>query len=149
MPGMPGQKIVVLPFAFNFYLETAGVASGSQKYVDVDLPEAEDWGPYIEAITAHTMVANTTATGAAVTTNYRWNIYVQWALDDKTWSARTPIVATDMGATENDLKIQAEFTTRMGRKIRFSIGAYNSQNTGSANNVYAWVTVALVFRFRS
>jgi len=53
MPGAPNEKVQIVPFAVHLRLASKG---GDQTYswFELNLDEAEDWGPYLVAITAHT-----------------------------------------------------------------------------------------------
>jgi len=74
MPSTPSDKILIVPIARDFLLQTNGTTS--YIYVDLDVPELEDLGPQIEAITVHT---NT----VAPTANYRWHVAMVWSIEGR------------------------------------------------------------------
>lgn len=140
MPGAPGDKVRVVPFAVNLLLASKG---GDQNYTwfELNLDECEDWGPYIQSITAHT---DTRAPSAQA----RWTVGFYWGVDGKVWNPTGDAITLFAATGTAGQAIQAAYTTttNFGLKLRFVVGI--KANAGTAVET-ATVSGALAFEFRS
>lgn len=139
MKSIPSQKVVLLPLFFKKQLQTDGTTTFS--YIDVDLPQALEWGPYLESIQAHTTTENRT-------TNFSWKVGFFWSMDGRRWNpTSTPVDLFSALATNTDT-VQTAYTTNttFGLKMRYVIAV---ANTGGTNVERAVCGCVLAFTFKS
>lgn len=130
---IPNQKTVVVQLLRNVALASDGTTTFS--YLDPEIPELEEWGPYIERITILTVTTNRQ-------TNHAWGVFASWSLLGREWSDPENLhtVITADGET-----VQAGYTTRVefaGRRLKLLAGVRNV--TGSAQQsalVSAWAVI--------
>lgn len=102
---------------------TSKGADQNWTYIDIDMGELEDLGPYLAAMTAHTRTQSKSA-------NAQWKVSFYWSVDGKTWNPATP---TDVFAAvaADGQAIQAAFTdaTKFGIQLRFVYAVRASTGT--------------------
>lgn len=137
MPIRPTNKISVVFLCLN--LPAPSNVTTAWVYSTLDLPEAMDWGPFLEGITAHTDTQG-------ATTTHEWKVVVYTSIDGRNWS--NPIDLFTAIAAGSGYAIQTEYTTtsNFGLKMRFAIASRTSSAGGIQS---ATVTCALAFRFKS
>ncbi len=139
MKSIPTQKVVLIPLFYKKQLQTDGTTTFS--YIDIDLPQAVDWGPYLESITAHTSTESKTA-------NFSWKIGFFWSFDGRRWNpASTPIYLFSAITTIVDT-VQTPYSTvaNFGLKMRYVIAVANTSGTNIERAVCG---CALAFTFKS
>ena len=132
----PGQKVVILPIFFKKQLQTDGNTSPS--YMDLELDRAEEWGPYLTSIQAHTSTENRTA-------NFTWRVVFWWSFDGRRWNGPTDLFSS---VSANADTVQTEYTTNttFGLKMKYGIAVANASGTALERAVCSGV---LVFTFKS
>ena len=139
MKAPPAQKTILLPLFYKKLLQTDVTTNAI--YIDVDLPQAADWGPYLESIVAHTQTESATS-------NFTWKIGFYWSFDGRKWNPATNPVDLFSAITSNDDAIQTPYTTtaQLGMKLRFVI-VVASSNAGAVERGICGC--ALAFNFKS
>ncbi len=130
-------RVRVVPVAHKVLLQTSGV-DGSEVVLDLDLPQVEEWGPHLLAITAHTLLEQKTA-------NFQWRVVLYWSIDGITWSTATGLFANSAAAGQ---VIHPDFNDKTKLGLRIRLGLACSPATGQARE-QGVVTVALAFDFRT
>jgi len=134
--GMSLQKVVLLTVCYKMQLQTDGTTGYS--FIDLDLPDAASFGPYVESVIAYTSTENRTA-------NFQWKIVSYWSIDGRNWSTAVDLFSAITG---NGNTIQTAFTTAsaLGPIMRYAIAVANGSGTAIERGV---VTVSLAFTFKS
>jgi hypothetical protein len=92
-------------------------------YIDIDMGELEDLGPYLAAMTVHTRTQSKSA-------SVQWKLSFYWSVDGKTWN---PVSPTDVFAAvaADGQAIQTPYTdaTKFGIKLRFVYAVRASTGT--------------------
>ena len=130
------SPVVVIPVISQTRIASDGTTTFT--YQDIELPEAEEWGPHLEGITAHTITRGISA-------NYAWKIVLYWSIDGRNWNGPTDLFAAVSAVGD---VIQTEFTTAtaLGLKLRFAVGVANVTGTAIETGN---ITAALAFRFKT
>lgn len=130
------NKVRVLPVFYKKQLQTDGSTSWS--YMDVDLPDAEGLGPYVESIIAYT-------SSESFTTSFQWKLVCYWSLDGRNWSTPTDVFSAITGSSTT---IQTAFSTAsaLGPIMRYAIAVSNETGTAIERGV---CSLALAFVFKS
>jgi hypothetical protein len=128
------QKVVLLPVCYKMQLQTDG--TGSYSFIDLDLPDAANYGPYVESVIAYTSTENRT-------TNIQ--IVSYWSIDGRNWSTAVDLFSVITG---NGNTIQTAFTTAsaLGPIMRYAIAVANGSGSAIERGV---VTASLAFTFKS
>ena len=135
----PTGKVITVPLCHKLVLTTDG-QNGVWNYVDVTLPEVEDWGPFLMGITAHTRCEN-------MTTNVKWKVVFWWSVDGRNWSATPVDLFTEVAYSSSPVDaIKTEYNTvnTFGLKMKWGLAVQNASGTAFERTV---VTVALAFKF--
>lgn len=129
-------KTLIMPLLRNFRSETNGTTSYS--YVELDIPEIEHLGPYLEGVKVHTETMGRT-------TNHAWTIVVNNSLDGKAWGNEAALFS-DLVA--DGQAVQAKYTTAtsFGTRMRLSLA---QKNTTGAAVESAMVSAVAFFYFRT
>lgn len=134
-PRLPGTfpKVMIIRIADAARLQSN--SSTSWSYLELDLPEIEDLGPYIESIVVHTNTVGATA-------NHAWKLVTWWTLDDRNFIGPTDVFAPIVAGSGP--AIQPAFTTAsaFGLRMRYALAVRN--NTGTAPEtaaVDAWLQI--------
>jgi hypothetical protein len=112
-------------YVFQLPDMTLSSKGGDQNYtyVDIDMGELEELGPYLASITAHTRTQARSAQS-------QWKVSFYWSVDGKTWNPATP---TDIfsAISADGQAIQTTFTdtTKFGIKLRFVYAVRASSGT--------------------
>jgi hypothetical protein len=125
----------VVPLFYKYQLSSDG--STTWRYIDLEVPQASDWGPHLTEMIAHTMSENHT-------TGLEWKVVYYWSVDNLTWS--TPVDLTGTITAAGSL-IHSAITAKntFGLKMRFALAV---KNTSPGNVLTATVTCANAFDFR-
>ena len=139
MKSIPTQKVVVLPLFYKKQLQTDGTTTFS--YIDIELPQAYEWGPYLESITAHCTTENRT-------TNFSWKISFFWSTDGRRWNPTSTPLDLFSAVSSNTDTIQTPYTTTstFGLKMRYVISVANTSGTAIERAVCG---CARAFTFKS
>ena len=139
MRTFPQQKVVVLPMFHKKQLQTDGTTTFT--YIDVELPQATDWGPYLESIVAYTTTESKTA-------NFSWKVGFFWSMDGRRWNPSSTPVDLFSAITTNADTVQTAYstTTNFGLKMRFVICVANASGSAIERAV---CSCALSFVFKS
>lgn len=136
--GLLGAKVFVAPAFYKMQLQTDGTTTVT--YIDLDLPDIIELGPYLESITAHTSTENKT-------TNFTWRISFYWSVDGRRWNPTTPIdLFSGIAANGDVIQTAYSTTTNFGLKMRFCIAVANASGTAVERAV---CSCALAFTFKS
>lgn len=138
MKRSPTGKVIVVPLVHKYLVATDG-QSQVWNYIDVPLPEVEDFGPFIMGITAHTRSENMTA-------NVSWKVVFWWSVDGKSWSSPVDLFSAITYSASPVDSIKTEYTTvnTFGLTMKFGLAVQNTTGTASERAV---VTCALAFKF--
>lgn len=136
MSPKPNAKVVLIPVATN--MPAPSSLTTGWIYSILDLQDVEDWGPFLEEITAHT---NT----QGATTYHEWKIVFFTSYDGKEWSS--PIDLFTAIAAGSGAAVQTPYTTtsNFARKIRFAL-ASRSSSAGAVQSAVVSCSLAFVFR---
>jgi len=139
MKRSPTGKVIVLPVCHKHQLISDGQYT-NWSYLEVPLPEAEEWGPFIMSITAHTRSESMTA-------NVRWKIVFWWSVDGQNWSSPVDLFSQITYSASPVDTIQAEYNTvaNFGLKMKFGLAVLNTASNTTIER--AVVTAALAFKF--
>jgi hypothetical protein len=135
MPRPPIQKTVVIPLCTDLFLQTDG--STSNTFTELNIPELDSLGPYIESMYVLAITRNRS-------TQHLWGVYLSTSISGRTYSTPT-IVNTEINA--NGESVGPAFTTVStfgGLYLRALLGSRN--NSGAAREtalVSAWLVVTL------
>ena len=133
------QKVVLIPLFYKKQLQTDGTTTFT--YIDVDVPQAAEYGPYLESIVAYTTTESKTA-------NFSWKIGFFWSLDGRRWNPASTPIDLFSAITSNADTIQTAYstTTNFGLKMRFVVATANTSGTAIERAVCGAV---LAFIFKS
>ena len=140
MKSQPQQKVILLPLFYKKQLQTDGTTTFS--YMDVELPQAAEYGPYLDSIVAYTTTENKT-------NNFSWKISFYWSNDGRRWNPINNIPVDLFSAiTANADTIQPAYSTSttFGLKMRFVVSVANTGGTAVERAVCGAV---LAFIFKS
>ena len=132
------DNIVVIPLAYNLLLTSDGTTTDS--YVQLDVPELEDLGPYIKQITLHSDTQRRT-------TNFGWNVVIWRSFDGRDLWAGPDKIVTAADITANGYVVQPPLTdvSKFGLKLRAALSAANTTGTAMEQaNVSATLVVELI-----
>lgn len=109
------QKIRLHVFVYKYLLFVKGT---TWSYIDLELPDLEGLGPFIESITPHTLTEGRT-------TNMEWKIVFYWSIDGRTWSGPVDLFSA---VTTDGNAIQTDYTTKtaLGIKMRYALAGRSS-----------------------
>lgn len=133
------QKVVLIPLFYKKQLQTDGTTTFA--YIDVDVPQAAEYGPYLESIVAYTTTESKTA-------NFSWKIRFFWSLDGRRWNPASTPIDLFSAITSNADTIQTAYstTTNFGLKMRLVVATANTSGTAIERAVCGAV---LAFIFKS
>jgi hypothetical protein len=135
VPRLPTQKTVVIELFVDLFLQTDGTTS--YVYVELDRPELEELGPYIESMYLMTVTHNRT-------TGHNWTVGIIGSNTGRTWT--TPVaIATDISANgEVPTALYRTQSTWAYRRIK-ALAACKNTGAGSRESasVSAWLVVNL------
>ncbi len=136
MKARPQQKVVVVNSFYKKQLQTDGTTVFS--YMDLEIPQAMEWGPYLESVQVHTNTENKT-------TNFTWKLVLYWSIDGRQWNVPVDLFSA---ISNNGGVIQIAYTTntQFGLYMRYAIGVANGSGTAIERAV---CTAALAFTFKS
>ena len=132
------EKVRVVPAAYKFQLATDGATQGV-RYVDLELPQVVEWGPYLEQITATTQTESRSP-------QFKWKVVFWWSVDGREWSSTSLDLFSYVSADGSVIQPAYPTTTQFGPKMRFALAA---ENVSGTNVESATVTLLLAFQFRS
>lgn len=136
---MAADKIQKRELCKKLFLQTNG-ASGAEVILDIALSEVDGWGPYVQAITPHTLLEQRSP-------NFQWRLIMYTSYDGITWAVAGDLFANSTATTASGV-VQADFTdkTKLGLHIRFAAVCLPTTGTARESGV---VSVTLVFDFRT
>lgn len=133
MKRSPTGKVVVVPLCVKLVLTTDG-SNTTWTFLDIPMPEIEDWGPYIMGITAH-------ARGENFTSQFKWTVVFWTCTDGRNFPATPTNLFTPLTATGDSP--QTEYTGGFGLNTKFGLACINASGTAIERGV---VTVALAIK---
>ena len=131
-----GQKVRILPLFFKRQLQTDGTTTPA--YMDLELDEALEWGPYLESIQVHTSTENRTS-------NFTWRVVFWWSVDQRRWNGPTDLFSA-VSANQDVIQTAYTTTTNFGIYMRYGIATSNASGTAVERAVCSGT---LVFTFKS
>lgn len=137
----PGQrKVVVVDILENLQTATKGDAT-NWSYIELDLPGIEQWGPYLDSVTAHVNIV-------ASSTNHQVKLAFRYSLDGKEWAPVTPIDLFSAITNGAGNSIQTPYTTtgNFGIHMRYMLALKNASGTAIESGI---VSIKLAFTFQS
>lgn len=139
MKSQPQQKVILLPLFYKKQLQTDGTTTFS--YLDIELPQAVEYGPYLDSIVAYTTTENKTA-------NFSWKISFYWSIDGRRWNPTNTPVDLFSAITANADTIHPAYSTSttFGLRMRFVVSVANTSGTAIERAVCGAV---LAFIFKS
>ena len=139
----PTGKVVVVPLCYKQQLVSDGQDT-NWSYIEIPVEEAEEWGPFLMGIVAHTRSESMTA-------YVRWKVVFWTSTDGRNWSTTPLDLFTEVGVAANNTDaVKSEYTStgNFGLKMKFGLAVLNT--TGHNTSIErAVVTVALAFKFLS
>lgn len=131
---LPTSKVVVLALFYKKQVQTD--ATTSWTYIDIDLPEATEAGPWLESLTAHTLLENPTA--------IEYKLVFYYSADGRTWKGPYDIHSP---VTSADHYVHPAYTTttNFGLQMRYAIAVRNSSATGKVERAVVTAALALMF----
>lgn len=135
----PTGKVAVVPMCFKQQLVTDGQFT-TWSYVEFQIDEIEDWGPFLMGITAHTR-------SESMTQYVRWKVVFWTSVDGRNWSSPIDMFTEVTVSANNTDAVKTEYTTAQsfGLKMKFGLAVLNTASNTSIER--AVVTVALAFKF--
>ena len=132
----PGQKVRILPLFYKKQLQTDGTTTPA--YMDLELEEALEFGPYLDSIQVHTSTENRTA-------NFTWRVVFWWSIDQRRWNGPTDLFSA-VSANQDVIQTAYSTTTNFGIYMRYGIATANATGTAIERAV---CSSTLVFTFKS
>ena len=131
---MPNSNILVVELVAKYQLVSDGTTSWI--YIDVDLSDAETYGPYLKSITGHTDTRNRSV-------NHEWKVVAYASYDGRIWEGPNDIFAA---INANGYVTHTPFTNvdKLGIKTKYALAVRNSAGTNSER---ATVSASLAFEF--
>ena len=133
---VPGQKVRILPIFFKKQLQTDGTTTPG--YLDLELDEPLEWGPYLESIQVHTSTESRTS-------NFTWRVVFWWSIDQRRWNGPTDLFSA-VSANQDVIQTAYSTTTNFGMYMRYGVATANASGTAIERAVCSG---ALVFTFKS
>ena len=129
-------KVRVLPFIAKMQLQTDGTTTPS--YIDIELPEALEFGPWLESIQVQTSTENRTA-------QFTWRVVFWWSIDGRRWNGPVDLFSA-VSANQDVIQTAYSTSTSFGLYMRYGLAVANASGT---NIERAVCSATLVFTFKS
>ncbi len=129
-------KVRVVGFIQKMQLQTDGTTTPS--YIDIQLPEALEWGPYLDSLQVQTSTENRTA-------QFTWRVVFWWSIDGRRWNGPVDLFSA-VSANQDVIQTAYSTTTNFGLYMRYGIAVANASGT---NIERAVCSATLVFTFKS
>lgn len=130
------QKVRVQSFVQKMQLQTDG--STTPSYIDIEVPDALEWGPYLESIQVQTATENRTS-------QFTWRVVFWWSIDGRRWNGPVDLFSA-VSANQDVIQTAYSTGTAFGLYMRYGIGLANASGT---NIERAVCSATLVFTFKS
>lgn len=127
------QKVMLVRVLDGVQATTASNATWI--YRELDLPELEHLGPWLESITVITNTIGATA-------NHAWKLVTWWGVDGRNWIGPTDLMSAILGGGATNPAIQTPFTTTsaFGPIMRYALAVRNNAGTAAETaELDAWL----------